>query len=67
MVSKESTINRAKRLFVVVAKFAGSGMANVERSSFLPLEQRLTTRYLTKYERARILGVRAKQLRYSRI
>jgi DNA-directed RNA polymerase I, II, and III subunit RPABC2 len=28
----------------------------------LPLEQRITTRFLTKYERARVLGTRAMQL-----
>ena len=29
-----------------------------------PVSQRVTTPYLTKYERARILGTRALQLRY---
>ena len=29
-----------------------------------PVNQRVTTPYLTKYERARILGTRALQLRY---
>ena len=29
----------------------------------IPIEQRLTTRYMTKYEKARLLGTRALQLR----
>lgn len=30
--------------------------------SLLPLEERITTRFMTKYERARVLGTRAMQL-----
>ena len=30
--------------------------------SLLPMEQRITTRFMTKYERARVLGTRAMQL-----
>lgn len=30
--------------------------------SLIPLEQRITTRFMTKYERARVLGTRAMQL-----
>lgn len=28
----------------------------------IPIDQRITTRYLTKYERARVLGARAQQI-----
>ena len=31
--------------------------------TLLPIEKRITTRYMTKYERARLLGTRALQLR----
>lgn len=31
-------------------------------SGVVPMEQRITTRYMTKYERARLLGTRALQL-----
>lgn len=34
--------------------------------SFVPIERRVTTRHMTKYERARLLGTRALQLRYTR-
>lgn len=34
-----------------------------ETSSSVPIAERVTTPYLTKYERARILGTRALQLR----
>lgn len=30
----------------------------------IPPEKRSTTRYMTKYERARVLGTRALQIRY---
>ena len=31
----------------------------------IPVEKRITTRFMTKYERARLLGTRALQLRYN--
>lgn len=36
------------------------------REKKVPNEQRTTTPYLTKYERARVLGTRALQIRYGR-
>lgn len=35
---------------------------NPNATGFIPIEERLTTRYMTKYERARLLGTRALQL-----
>lgn len=36
-----------------------------QQSQAVPPEERVTTRYMTKYERARVLGTRALQIRYS--
>jgi DNA-directed RNA polymerases I, II, and III subunit RPABC2 len=40
------------------------GAANTPGSKAIPPEQRSTTPYMTKYEKARILGTRALQIRY---
>jgi DNA-directed RNA polymerase I, II, and III subunit RPABC2 len=40
------------------------GAANEPGSKAIPVEQRSTTPYMTKYEKARILGTRALQIRY---
>ena len=39
--------------------------ATVEEGHAIPSEQRTTTPYMTKYERARVLGTRALQIRYN--
>jgi len=39
------------------------GAANTPGSKAIPPEQRTTTPYMTKYEKARILGTRALQIR----
>lgn len=49
---------------------SGDVPANVQagekapKSMKIPNEERITTPYMTKYERARVLGVRALQIRY---
>jgi DNA-directed RNA polymerases I, II, and III subunit RPABC2 len=40
------------------------GAANAPGSKAIPPDQRSTTPYMTKYEKARILGTRALQIRY---
>ena len=40
------------------------GAANTPGSKAIPPDQRSTTPYMTKYEKARILGTRALQIRY---
>lgn len=40
------------------------GAANTSGSKAIPPDQRSTTPYMTKYEKARILGTRALQIRY---
>jgi DNA-directed RNA polymerase I, II, and III subunit RPABC2 len=40
------------------------GAANTPGSKAIPPEERSTTPYMTKYEKARILGTRALQIRY---
>jgi RNA polymerase Rpb6 len=42
------------------------GAANATGGKAIPPEERTTTPYMTKYERARILGTRALQIRYRR-
>jgi DNA-directed RNA polymerases I, II, and III subunit RPABC2 len=42
------------------------GAANAHGGKAIPREERTTTPYMTKYERARILGTRALQIRYGR-
>ena len=41
------------------------GAASTPGSKAIPPEQRSTTPYMTKYEKARILGTRALQIRYT--
>jgi DNA-directed RNA polymerase I, II, and III subunit RPABC2 len=41
---------------------AGAGAGADEKSKSVEASQRITTRYMTKYEKARILGTRALQL-----
>jgi DNA-directed RNA polymerase I, II, and III subunit RPABC2 len=38
---------------------------NAEKEKMIPREERKTTPYMTKYERARVLGTRALQIRYA--
>jgi DNA-directed RNA polymerases I, II, and III subunit RPABC2 len=40
------------------------GAANTPGSKAIPPDQRTTTPYMTKYEKARILGTRALQIRF---
>ncbi len=40
------------------------GTVNPNRGSSKEIKQKMTTRYMTKYERARVLGTRALQIRY---
>jgi DNA-directed RNA polymerases I, II, and III subunit RPABC2 len=42
------------------------GAAKTPGANAIPPDQRTTTPYMTKYERARILGTRALQIRYFR-
>ena len=37
--------------------------SNVNKNKKIPVDQRKTTPYMTKYERARVLGTRALQIR----
>jgi DNA-directed RNA polymerases I, II, and III subunit RPABC2 len=43
---------------------SGDVRAATSESKAIPPEERSTTPYMTKYERARILGTRALQIRY---
>lgn len=43
---------------------SGKGNEKSHRDKKIPDDQRTTTPYMTKYERARILGTRALQIRY---
>ncbi len=45
------------------AAAAAAAGAGGEAGKAVPKEQRMTTPYMTKYERARILGTRALQIR----
>ncbi|KAK2009180.1 RNA polymerase Rpb6 [Colletotrichum eremochloae] len=45
---------------------AGKGNEKSHRDKKIPDDQRTTTPYMTKYERARILGTRALQIRYDK-
>lgn len=49
---------------IVHSNAAGGAPTNTD-SSGKPNEERITTPYMTKYEKARILGTRALQIRYS--
>jgi hypothetical protein len=40
-----------------------SAVSSSSLTAFVPVEDRVTTRFMTKYERARLLGTRALQLR----
>lgn len=42
----------------------GRGVMEQPREKKIPNDQRTTTPYMTKYERARVLGTRALQIRY---
>lgn len=48
---------------VIDPKTAGKSKSKEAKSKKVPNEQRNTTPYMTKYERARILGTRALQIR----
>lgn len=54
----------ANRLFDANSTTVGHAKGLASHSVVVPIEQRMTTRYMTKYERARLLGTRALQLRY---
>jgi DNA-directed RNA polymerase I, II, and III subunit RPABC2 len=44
----------------------GKGSEKSHKDKKIPTDQRSTTPYMTKYEKARILGTRALQIRYAR-
>ena len=47
---------------------AGAGQPDIIDGPAQPSDRpKITTRYMTKYERARILGTRALQIRYSQV
>lgn len=50
-------------LIELPASTASSSSFTGYTTTLLPIEKRITTRYMTKYERARLLGTRALQLR----
>lgn len=45
----------------------GKGVMEQPREKKIPNDQRTTTPYMTKYERARVLGTRALQIRYVKL
>jgi|SRR5690242_8298010 len=47
------------------AKDKAKNSVDAEKAKKVPNESRTTTPYMTKYEKARVLGTRALQIRYS--
>lgn len=61
--SSTSNINGVNGVVNQVISSGDVGAANTPGAKAIPPEQRTTTPYMTKYERARILGTRALQIR----
>jgi hypothetical protein len=59
--TEQNGVNGIKEHTVVAS---GDVTASTPSSKAIPPEQRSTTPYMTKYEKARILGTRALQIRY---
>ena len=62
--ANQNGINEPKGVNQQVIASGDVGAANTPGSKAIPPDQRSTTPYMTKYEKARILGTRALQIRY---
>jgi len=65
--SAKSNVNGVNGIVNQVIPSGDVGTANTPGAKAIPPDQRTTTPYMTKYERARILGTRALQIRYRRV
>jgi DNA-directed RNA polymerase I, II, and III subunit RPABC2 len=64
--SSTTNVNGVNGVVNQVIASGDVGAASAVGGKAIPPEERTTTPYMTKYERARILGTRALQIRYRR-